>query len=586
MNGLYQRAEQIYRQKNRLRLVTKGESGGAMEDIPAEERDTILHEIDAIRRRTGRGRSRASRRAGKAARGCPSSRTLAILAVVAAAVLLFTRGLNFEERRLETGVRTISGAENQVVEAIRQESAAQLGQKDKEIVSFQKKLDEASQERERLKSETAAAIQKRQDELAAEMKASLDTERARLQKSGIDSAALDTHLARYETDLKAQADKQAEEFRKKAEEDAAKRQAAADALVAGYQQSLSQAQAERSKLQGQYQSQVADLKRQYDTASKAAQDERGQALAELGRIQDLQRRQELVMGGILSAYDGINRQIQAGDNEGALKSLAALRDSLDREPAASLPAIRDRRPVELFIISSLEELIRNRADSNRGDVAALIEATTRIAALRDKAAQAERLYQQKDYAGAKSLYLSALGEIPEARTAAERLGSLSLLDAQAQLAATRQSGQDFIAQGTGFAHDGQWQAALDRYRTALGLLLGDGVAADALVAQVAEAGLRLGAAAEPPRASLVSDRIESLKAEIRGRASIRGQGPEQSRARTSPPCFRPSFSCGRSSAVTRSRRPIPVSTTRCRSTSIPSPRSSARQAGTPRCATS
>ena len=223
---------------------------------------------------------------------------------------------------------------------------------------------------------------------------------------------------------------------------------------------------------------------------------------------------DLVMGGILSAYDGINRRSRPAIPDAALKSLAALRDSLDREPAASLPAIRDRRPVELFIIGSLEELIRNRADSNRGDVAALIAATTRIAALRDKAAQAERLYQQKDYAGAKEALPLGPGRNTRGQNRRREAGLPVLLDAQAELAATRRSGQDFIAQGTGFARDGQWQAALDRYRTALGLLLGDGVAADALVAQVAEAGLRLGAAAEPPRASLVSDRIESLKAEI------------------------------------------------------------------------
>ena len=48
MNGLYQRAEQIYRQRRNLRLVPKDEAGGAMEEIPAEERDAVLHEIDDI----------------------------------------------------------------------------------------------------------------------------------------------------------------------------------------------------------------------------------------------------------------------------------------------------------------------------------------------------------------------------------------------------------------------------------------------------------------------------------------------------------------------------------------------------------
>lgn len=511
MNGLYQRAEQIYRQKNRLRLVSKGEGDGAMENIPAEERDTILHEIDVILAKNRVQVESSIPSGGRSGVGLPVIANLVILAVVATAVLLFTRGLNGEESRLATGARTILGAENQVVDAIRQESAAQLGQKDKEIVSFQKRLDEASQESERLKVQTAAAIQKRTAELAAEMKASLEAERARLQKAGLDQVALDARLGQYENGLKVETAKQAEAFRKKAEEDAARNQAAADALVAEYQRSLNQAQDDRSKLQQQYQSREADLKRQYDAESKAAQAEKGQALAELGRIQDLQRQEGLVMGSILSAYNGINRQIQDGDNDGALKSLASLRASLDREPAVSLAAIRDRRPVELFIIGSLEELVRDRIDSNRGDAAALIEAQARITALRDKAAQAEKLYQQKDYAGAKSLYLSALGEIPEARTGAERLSALSLMDAKAEAEAARRSGRESVAQGTSLARDGQWQATLDHYRAALGMLLGDGVAANALVAQVSEAGYRLGLAGETPRGTLVSDRIESMK---------------------------------------------------------------------------
>ena len=88
MNGLYQRAEQIYRQKNRLRLVTKGESGGAMEEYPGRGADTILHEIDAILAKNRAGAESSLPPGGKAAQGSPSSRTWSILAVVAAAVLL------------------------------------------------------------------------------------------------------------------------------------------------------------------------------------------------------------------------------------------------------------------------------------------------------------------------------------------------------------------------------------------------------------------------------------------------------------------------------------------------------------------
>jgi hypothetical protein len=507
-----------------------------MEEIPAEERDTILLEIDRLLAKNRGGAETIGKKVGKSGAGLPILANLVIFAVVAAAVIFFTRSLNGEESQLSSGARAIQGAESQVVEALRQESAAQIGQKDQEIVAFRKKLDEASAERERLRSQTAQAIQKREEELSAQMASTLDAERKRLQGSGLSSGQQDERLRLYEDKLKADTARQAEAFQKKAEQEAAASEAAVNGLIAEYQKNLGQVQDERSSLERQYQTRESDLKNQYAKDTKALQDEKSQALADLGRLQGAQRQESLVMEGILSDYDEIDARIKARDYRTALKDISDLRDSLDKEPARSLAAIRNRRPVELFLLASLEELVTYRIERDSGDAASLVDAKTRIAALRDKTSQAEAKFLGKDLSGARDLYLSALAEIPEARTSYDRLDSMALLERNAQRDArqreSRRSELDLVAQGTSLAQSGAWQATLDRYRQGLGLLLDDQTAAASLVAQVAEAGYRLGAeqdsARETARRAVLPDRIAAMRQELMSRSTDPGSshGPD------------------------------------------------------------
>jgi hypothetical protein len=280
------------------------------------------------------------------------------------------------------------------------------------------------------------------------MASSLEAERQRLQGLGLSTNTQDARLRTYEDRLKAETARQAEVFRKKTEDEAAASVAAVNGLIAGYQRNLSQAQDERAQLRQQYQSQEAELKSKYEKDSKSLQAEKNQAMSDLDRLQELQRQENLVMGRILSSYDDIDARIKAGDNQGALKDISELRDSLDREPARSLAAIQNRRPIELFILGSLEELIRYHIERDSGDAAALIDTKTHIAALREKAAQAEERYLNKDLTAARELYLSALAEIPEAHTSHDRLNSMALAEREAQLEASRQSEQSLIAQET------------------------------------------------------------------------------------------------------------------------------------------
>lgn len=548
MNGLYQRALEVYRQGKGLRLLPKGGEDRGIEDIPAEERENILREIDLLLAKNRVEPSPGRPAGARSGFALPFLVNLLVVAAVAGAIFLYTRYSEGEERAIESGARELRGAEGQLVEALRREQEAELGQKDQAIVEFQRKLADAAAEKQRLESKTAEEIKRREAELQAGMAASLEAERARLRASGLGDAAAGERLRAYEEKLKADAARQAEAFQRQAREEAARNAAAVDQLMADYRRGLDQAQGERTALQQQYQSREAELRSQYARESKALQEEKAKALSDLGRIQEQRRQEELVESRILASYDEVASRIASGRYAGALESVAALRDSLDREPARSLDAVRRRRPVELFILGSLEELIKARIQRDSADASALVDTKARIDALRDKSARADRVYRQRDYQAARDLYLSALSEIPEARASHERLEAMALSEREAAVsaawkgrldseleaqreeqrleraAALRRASRDLPASGEAAMRDGAWQAALDSYGRALGLVLEDERAAASVVSQVAEAGYRLGAGRDAARLALLPARVESMRRELT--AAPAGPAPE------------------------------------------------------------
>ncbi len=433
MNGLYRRALDIYRRRQQLRLVLKGDEHESMVEIPAEERENVLKEIDALLERNRLHASAERPSGGKSGLGLPLIVNLLIIISVVGAVLLFSAVSRGEENRLVSEARAVKGAENQLVEALRRESAAQIDQKDQAILSFQKRLAEAVAERERLDAQTADAIRQREKELAAEMAEAIEAERAKLSASGLASGDTDQRIDQLERELKAEAARRVEEFQIAAQEEAAKSAAAVDTLIDEYQIKLSEVQSERSELQKLYETREAELATRYRQESAVMEAEKSAAVADLERIKALREQEDLVQQRIIASYDEISDKIASGAYSDALSSVDFLRRSLDAEPARSLEAVQKRRSVELFMLGSLEELIKSRVERDSSGAAALIQTKARIDAARDKVTEAELAFAKGDYASAKALYEEALAEIPEVKLSQERLQALALAERDAAL---------------------------------------------------------------------------------------------------------------------------------------------------------
>jgi len=505
MSGLYQRALEIYRQTVGLRLVGRGEEGLDIEDVSPEDRQKILRQINEVidRNRIKVDSNTFSITAKRSGIGLPILINAAVAAVVVAAILTFSLLFNRQEEVLAAGTGTILSAESKLIETLREESQAQLQNKDREILSVQQRLRDTLDQQKLLQAQTEQTLRQREDELEEQFQRALEEERQRLLQQGLTTTAVEERLLTFQAEKRSEVEAEFDAFRRQTEQAAAQREEAIAGLVQEYEQELQSAQAERSELERQLQERETELQRQFEERTQALESERAQVAAQLSRLQEQQRQEQLVRDQILSTYETVNKQIAAGQFEAALEQLDSLRSYLNQEPARSLAGIQRRRPVELFIISSLEDLIQSRSAEEERDLDSLVAASNRINALNQGIDRADQLLGQGDTQAARQQYLSALGQIPSARQGYDKLVEIDALRRSLSQAQTRQRVDSTLSRSQSLFENEQYGESLERYREALTLLLEDPEAAGRIVDQIAEISARQAqaaalAAAPPP----------------------------------------------------------------------------------------
>jgi tetratricopeptide (TPR) repeat protein len=217
---------------------------------------------------------------------------------------------------------------------------------------------------------------------------------------------------------------------------------------------------------------------------------------ELARLRQQQEQERLVLDQILSGYERVNRALQGARYEEALSDLQALRGFFDERGVAELPAVQKRRGLELFLIASLEELIRSRQARVQSDTPALLEASALLASVTDRVERGDALSRSGDLAAAREAYLDALSRIPAVDRGFARLEEMrQAREAQAKAAARREL-ESALGQGNVFYQAGNFQDSLERYRRALTLLLEDEQLSGRVTEHIMNAGFRLLAATE------------------------------------------------------------------------------------------
>jgi len=546
-HGLLQRARAYLDAQRRLVVVQSPTLGIARPDddgtgaLPIREadRERILTQIE---REVSGARTPVTpellaftpRRRGSA---LPLMVNLGAVAVMAAGIYGAIWLSQRREQAAAASTTTLTTAEGKLLEALKQESEEQLAGKDREIADIRGKLAGLDQERDRIRADADARVSAKERELSESMTAALEAERQKLLATGLPEEAVTKRLIDLEARTRAAADKELAAFRQQAEADRRAQEQAAEKLRSEYQQSLSQAQADRSRIQDEAARKQAELEAGYRQKQLSLEQDKAAALAQLDALRKAQEKESLVLDQFLSFYRDVKDEIAAGRPEAATTVLARFRAYLDDPSVAVLPAISRRRPVELFLIGSLEEIAKARATASADTAAtqSLVASASLIAAVADLVREGEAAFADKDYARAREIYLSALARIPAVQMGVERLADIDEIFA----------GQDRLVVNAAFAEGnaayraGDYDRALDRYRRGLEQLAADRGIADTLVAQLTQIGAireraaaaaaaatsptssgRDAAADEAARAEFVAE-IERLKAELAAATAAR-----------------------------------------------------------------
>ena len=550
MNGLYHKALAFHEQGRSMPADQPDtEEAREKDGISAEERDKIASRIDRIMAENRVPISPGTLVYTAKRRGeiLPIISNVVILVMVVLAGLLASRLLNHQEQDIASGQAVVQGAENKLIEALKRDAARQLQERDQSILAAQQKLQALGSDAEKLRAQTNSIVATRSQELQGQFDQRLSLERDRLKKEGLGAAAQAERMRQFEAAQRRDLERQLAAARQRAEADlAAKEKSIAD-LTAQYQKDLETARQERVKAQGELAQKEADLRSQAAQAQAAAQSaaqvgspqgaaaqtDAARVSDELARMQADRAKEQLILDQILAGYDRVNHALQASDYAAALSGLDVVRGYFNDPAIAALPTIQKRRAVELFLVGSLDELIRSHGARATADAASLVQDSTDLKAVSEMVARGDALSQAGNLPAAREAYLSAIEKIPYVSHGYARLQELRPPE-QAVGSPELISG---LRQANVFYEAGNLRGSVEQYRAAVNLIVKDDALAKQITDNVMNAGYRLLAAndlaalsqlrtSEEKRQAIIA-RLREIKTQYQAYAQL---SPESSAA--------------------------------------------------------
>jgi hypothetical protein len=499
--GLLKKAE-LLRDVDRghLRLLGPDELRVEQEDeITPEERRKVLAQIEEV---VAGSRLKVtpktfSFRPLKNGGILPIMVNLVALVVIAAGVTLAVVLSRRSEQAIIAAPVTILTAEGKMLEVLKEQSRQQLAGKDQEIASIREKLSGMDGERARIRQEADASVKQKEADLQAAFAKSLDDERRKMEANGVSAQDVNARIAALQAKQATQQDAQLAAFRSQVDADrAAKEKTIAD-LQAGYQSQLTQAQAERAQVQADAARRQSELEAGYKQKQLALEKDSAAAVSALNTLRQQRANEQLVLDQLLSWYQKARDQIQGGKPDAARSVLAGFRKFLDDPALAALPAVVQRRPVDLFLIDSLDQIAQSQAaqSSNADATASLVASANLITTVAGLVQQGEDAFKVQGYAKARELYVAALAKIPAVRTGYDRLAEIEKIFSDRQQ-------KDLAAQfaaGNAAYRAADYAKAAAIYGQALAALQNDPQGAAQLVAQLGDIGAQRQAAEDAAR---------------------------------------------------------------------------------------
>lgn len=389
------------------------------------------------------------------------------LAVLAGGVFLLAQIFAGNDAELRSSSEQIVTAESRLIEEIRRETEAELAAKEAEIAEIQQQLASISEERAALAADIESQIAQREAQLRAEFESELEAERERLRGLNLSEAEIEERLAEFAQAKEEEYETRLGQFRRETEAQREQLEAELNQLEQQFNQTLDDANAARRQLEEESAARLAAMQSEFQEELAASEAQLSQAEAELSRLAREQERTELVRSQIRGLYAAVNEALAARELQAARDRLRDLRTLLNEESVLRIPALREQRPTELFVVASIERLIGLEERFGNPDTVARLNDAALIQQVADLAARAEAAVAAGDVAGAEALYRQALGVIPAVSESWQFLGSQTDAAGAAERAAINQAAEQVAVRGRDALAASEWLTAVDEYTNLL-----------------------------------------------------------------------------------------------------------------------
>lgn len=458
--------------------------------ISAEERREILQEIDRMTSDQRAGLSPDALVVSRAARRgfvFPLLVNVAMLAIAAGGLFgLYTFFEAREQQRVEQGRQEVS-AQAELIRRIQEQAQAELEQKEQEIASIQQRLGDIEARRAALETNLEEELARREAELRAELEAELAAERARLEEQGTAEPQIADRLAELESEGNAEIEAELDAIRAAAEAERAELDESLAQLESEFQGQLSQLRRERAEIVQQAEAREAELRGEFEQELATSEEELSAARAELEALSERRERERQAANQIVGYYDEIRTQIRTDEYGAALSTIEQLRQYLAEDSVASLPAVQQRRESELFILSSLEQLVEDQQETRATDTDALIARARVVQEATRLVNEGNAALEEGNTAEAEALYSEALELIPAVSEghqyfAERQAGRIAELEARRNDRTA--AAEEAVQAGDAAFAAADYGAALASYREAVSYLPQDVAAAEEIISRI------------------------------------------------------------------------------------------------------
>lgn len=368
---------------------------------------------------------------------------VAALLSIAGGIFGLSKAFSSDARVDQSRSATLNSAEGRLLQEIKREAEGKIQEKDKEIASIQERMQALDKEKEQLRLSIDERIKAKEAELRDQLKVELEKERQRLLAQGLSEVAIQEKLKEFEKRKTAEFRVQLDEYARKAEAERVALQLNLDKARDEFRKSLSDATAERQRIQDESRQREQQLRAQLDDKSKALEAERAKtaeslkaAQSELTRLNADASRVKAVEDRLLGLYASARQSLRDGRIDDAANTLVALRAYLSSPDVTAISALSSRRELDLFAADLIERAIAAERAKSGVDTTSVTKALDMVAAIRAQIDGARKALAAGDKTAAAAAYRAALGttaELEEAGTFLEGAWKADLAAKSAEL---------------------------------------------------------------------------------------------------------------------------------------------------------